>query len=156
MVIKESSDELNPPAAVPTDKIAPRKRRTIADYFALAFATGGVGYFPIAPGTMGSLVGVGLYLSIWTGIDRVLTSNALAKRLTALYVFTPQLACMLVFIFLLTMSGIWAASRVVKALRKKDPSIVCIDEVAGQLIVLLSRPFLLHTWSTFILAFLLF
>src|SRR5260370_10093648 len=112
MVIKESSDELNPTVVVAADKIAPRKRRTIADYFALAFATGGVGYFPIAPGTMGSLVGVGLYLSIWTGIDRVLTSNALAKRLTALYDFTPQLACMLVFIFLLSLPVIWAASPV--------------------------------------------
>ena len=155
-ITKESSDELNPPVAVPTDKIAPRKRRTIADYFALAFATCGVGYFPIAPGTMGSLVGVGLYLSIWTGFDRVLTSNALAKRLTALYVFTPQLACMLVVIFLLTMAGIWAASRVEKALGKKDPSIVVIDEVAGQMIALLSGPFWLHTWWSVISAFLLF
>jgi len=156
MTVKESSDELNPPVAVPTDKIAPRKRRTVADYFALAFATCGVGYFPIAPGTMGSLVGVGLYLSIWTSIDRVLTSNALTKRLTAQYVFTPQLACMLVVIFLLTMAGIWAASRAEKALRKKDPSAVVIDEVAGQMIALLSGPFWLHTRWSVISAFLLF
>jgi phosphatidylglycerophosphatase A len=153
--IKESSDELNPAITIPAAAI-PRKRRTIADYFALAFATCGVGYFPIAPGTMGSLVGVGLYLSIWTGIDRVLTSNALAKRLTAQYVFTPQLACMLVVILLLTMAGIWAASRAEKALREKDPSAVVIDEVAGQMIALLSGPFWLHTWWSVISAFLLF
>ena len=156
MAVKESSDELNQPVAIAADEIAPRTRRTVGDYFALAVATCGVGYFPIAPGTMGSLVGVGLYLSIWAGIDRVLTSNALAKRLSALYVFTPQLALMLVVIFLLTMAGIWAASRVEKALRKKDPSIVVIDEVAGQMIALLSGPFWLHTWWSVISAFLLF
>jgi phosphatidylglycerophosphatase A len=156
MAVKESSDELNAPVVVPADQIAPRKRRPMIDFFALAIATCGVGYCPIAPGTMGSLVGVGLYLSIWSGIDRVLTSNALAKRLTALYVFTPQLAFMLVVIFLLTMAGIWAASRVEQALRRKDPSVVVIDEVAGQMIALLSGPFWLHTWWSVISAFLLF
>jgi phosphatidylglycerophosphatase A len=156
MAVKESSDELNPPVAVAADRIAPRKRRTAGDYFALAIATCGVGYFPIAPGTIGSLVGVGLYLSIWAGVDRVLTSNALAKRLNILYVFTPQLAFMLVVVFVLTMAGIWAASRAEKAVRKKDPSIVVIDEVAGQMIALLSGPFWIHTWWSVITAFLFF
>src|SRR5260370_38494597 len=105
---------------------------------------------------MGLSVRGGLYLSIWSGIDRVLTSKAVAKRLTALYVFSPQLACMLVVIFLLTMGGIWAASRVEKALRKKDPSIVVVDEAAGQMIALLSVPFWLHSWWSVITAFLLF
>jgi phosphatidylglycerophosphatase A len=154
--IKESGDELNPDIAVPANEVTPRTRRTVGDYFALAVATCGVGYFPIGPGTMGSLVGVGLYLSIWSGIDHLLTSNALAKRLSALYVFTPQLAFMLVVIFLLTMAGIWAATRAEKAVRKKDPSIVVIDEVAGQMIALLSGPFWLHTWWSVISAFLLF
>ena len=156
MTVKESSDEFNPPVAVAADKIAPRKRRTVGDYFALAIATWGVGYLPIAPGTVGSLVGVGLYLSIWAGIDGLLTSNALAKKLSALYVFTPQLAFMLVVIFLLTMAGIWAATRAERALRKKDPSIVVVDEVTGQMIALLSGPFWLHTWWSVITAFLLF
>ena len=31
------------------------------DYLALAIATCGVGYLPLAPGTWGSLVGVGVY-----------------------------------------------------------------------------------------------
>lgn len=155
-MLKESSDEFNPAVVVPSGEIAPRQRRTSSDYFALAIATCGVGYFPIAPGTVGSLVGVGLYLSIWAGIDRVLTSNALTKRLSAQYVFTPQLAFMLAVIFLLTMVGMWAATRAEKALRKKDPSAVVIDEVAGQMIALLSGPFWLHTWWSVITAFLLF
>jgi phosphatidylglycerophosphatase A len=105
---------------------------------------------------MGSLVGVGLYLSLWAGSYRVLESNAFGKRLTLLHVWTPQMAFMLVVIFLLTMAGIRAASRVEKALRKKDPSIVVIDEVAGQMIALLSGPFWIHTWWSVISAFLLF
>ncbi|MFS8086841.1 MAG: phosphatidylglycerophosphatase A, partial [Acidobacteriota bacterium] len=154
--IKESSDELNPSAAIPANNIVAPQRRTLGDYFALAVATVGVGYFPIAPGTMGSLVGAGVYLTIWAGIDSILTSNALAKRLTALYVFTPELALMLVVIFLVTMVGIWAATRAEKLVRKKDPSIVVIDEVAGQMIALLSGPFWLHTWWSVLSAFLLF
>ncbi len=105
---------------------------------------------------MGSLVGVGLYLSIWAGVDRVLTTNALAKRLTAVYVFTPQLAFMLVVIFVVTMAGIWAGSRAEKLVKKKDPSIVVIDEVAGQMIALLSGPFWIQTWWSIFTAFLLF
>jgi phosphatidylglycerophosphatase A len=156
MGIKETTDEFNPSVAVPAREIAPRKRMTVRDYLALAIATCGVGYFPIAPGTMGSLAGAGLYLSIWAGVDRLLTSNALAKRLTAVYVFTPQLAFMLVVILVVTMIGIWASTRAEKLLQKKDPSIVVVDEVAGQMIALLSGPFWIHTWWSIFTAFLLF
>ncbi len=156
MTTQESSDELNPDV-VPSAIVAHApKRRTPADFVALAIATCGVGYFPIAPGTMGSLVGVGLYLSIWAAADRVLSANALAKRLTALYVFTPQMAFMLVVIFVVTMAGIWAGSRAEKLVREKDPSIVVVDEVAGQMIALLSGPFWIHTWWSVFTAFLLF
>jgi phosphatidylglycerophosphatase A len=105
---------------------------------------------------MGSLVGVGIYLSLWAGSYRVLESNAFGKRLTLLHVWTPQMAFMLVVIFLVTMAGIWAATRTEKLLQKKDPSIVVIDEVAGQMIALLSGPFWIHTWWSVISAFLLF
>lgn len=142
---------------VAADKIAPPKKpRTPGDYVALAVATVGVGFFPVAPGTLGSMVGVGLYLSVWAGMDRLLTANALARRLSFLYVSTPQLAFMLVVIFFVTMAGIWAASRTERLLKKKDPSVVVIDEVAGQMIALLSGPFWLHTWWSVITAFLLF
>src|SRR2546423_15008452 len=133
MPIKESSDELNPPVAIPVREIAPPKRlRSIGDYLALAISTCGVGYFPIAPGTMGSLVGVGLYLSLWAGSYRVLEANALVKRITLMHIWTPQMAFMLVVIFLVTMAGIWAATTTEKLLQKKDPLIVVNDEVAGQ------------------------
>lgn len=157
MAIKESSDELNPPAiAADTELATPQSARSAKDYVALAIATCGVGYFPIAPGTMGSVVGVGLYLSVFAGAAHILSANAIAKRLTVLYVFTPQLAFMLVVTFVVTMGGIWAATRAEKLLRKQDPSIVVVDEVAGQMIALLSGPFWIHTWWSIFTAFLLF
>jgi phosphatidylglycerophosphatase A len=155
-IVKESSDELNPAVVVPASEISPRQRRTAGDYFALAFSTCGVGYFPIAPGTMGSLVGVGLYLIIWVESFSWLQNRAARGRLNPLYIFTPQMALMLVVIFLVTMAGIWAASRAEKLVRKKDPSIVVIDEVAGQMIALLSGPFWAPTWWSVLTAFILF
>lgn len=156
MPVKESSDELNPAVPNAVDEVAPKTKRTATDYLALGIATCGVGYFPIAPGTLGSLVGVGLYLTIWSGLDQLLTSRALANRLTTVYVFTPLMALMLLVIFVVTMIGIWAASRTEKVQQKKDPSIVVIDEVAGQMIALLSGPFWIQTWWSILSAFILF
>ena len=52
MSVKESSDELNPAVPIAAEKVAPKAKRTATDYLALAIATCGVGYFPIAPGTL--------------------------------------------------------------------------------------------------------
>jgi phosphatidylglycerophosphatase A len=86
----------------------------------------------------------------------LLESLALAKRLDLLYVWTPQMTVMLVAIFLVTMAGIWAASRAESLVQKKDPSVVVVDEVAGQMIALLSGPFWIHTWWSIFTAFILF
>ena len=151
--MKETS-EIDP--VVSPSAATPPRRKTTGDYLALAISTCGVGYFPIAPGTMGSLVGVGLYLSLWAASSSVLETNAFARKLTLLHVWTPQMAFMLVVIFLVTMAGIWAATRAERLFRKEDPSEVVIDEVAGQMIALLSGPFWLHTWWSIFTAFLLF
>jgi phosphatidylglycerophosphatase A len=152
--MKETSEEIG--AVASTNAAALPRRKTAGDYLALAISTCGVGYFPIAPGTMGSLVGVGLYLSLWAASSSVLETNALARKLTLLHVWTPQMAFMLVVIFLVTMAGIWAATRAERLFRKEDPSEVVVDEVAGQMIALLSGPFWLHTWWSVFTAFLLF
>ena len=155
--IKESSDELNPAVAVSSTAIAEGKsRRTFSDYLALAIATVGVGYFPIAPGTLGALVGVGLYLTIWGWLYQILEANAVRGRLNLLYIFTPLLAAMLLVITLLTIAGTWAATRAEKVMQRKDPSAVVIDEVAGQMIALLTGPFWLPTWWSILSAFILF
>ena len=156
MAIKVSSDELNPPVAVAADKIAPSKRRTAGDYFALAIATCGVGYFPVAPGTVGSLVGAAVYVSLWAWIYQLFQAGVLRRGMNFINVFTPQIAFLFVVILFVTMLGIWAASRTERVLQKKDPSIVVIDEVAGQMIALLSWPFLAHSGWTILTAFVFF
>ena len=154
--IKESSDELNPTVAIPATEVPAPKRRSASDYVGLAIATCGVGYLPVAPGTLGALVGVGLYLSVSGWFYGLLEANAQRNGLNLLYVFTPHLAFMLLVAFLTTMLGIWAATRTEKVMQRKDPSIVVIDEVAGQMIALLAGPFWLHTWWSIFSAFLLF
>jgi phosphatidylglycerophosphatase A len=155
--IKESSDELNPAVEVSSKAMTEGKsRRTPGDYLALAIATVGVGYFPIAPGTLGALVGVGLYLTIWGCLYAVLEANAVRGRLNLLYIFTPLMAAMLVVITLVTIAGTWAATRADKVMQRKDPSAVVIDEVAGQMIALLTGPFWLPTWWSVLTAFILF
>jgi len=156
MASKQSNDEFKPDGGMDTATSATPRRKTAVDYFALAVSTCGVGYFPIAPGTMGSLVGVGLYVVIWVESFSWLEARAARGRLNLHYIFTLQMSFMLVIIFLLTMAGIWAASRAEKLVKKKDPSIVVIDEVAGQMIALLSGPFWAPTWWSVLSAFLLF
>jgi phosphatidylglycerophosphatase A len=54
---------------------------------------------------------------------------------------------------IITLVGIPAATLVSRAAAKKDPSIVVIDEVAGQLISLVAVPL---AWKTFLAGFILF
>jgi len=154
MSVKESSDELtiNAPASI----VRPVGERTPKDYFALIIATCGVGYIPLAPGTLGSLVGVGLYLFLWAFGHHIVFAGVEHNRFTQEQVWTAELAGVLVVIFLVTMIGIWAASRAEKLFRRKDPSAVVVDEVAGQMVALLSGPLWLQTWWSIITAFLLF
>ena len=114
MSLKQSSDELNPTVPVPAEAIPAAKRRLGAlDYAALAFATWGVGYLPLMPGTFGSLVGVAVFLLL------------------------SSLLFQVVGVVVITGLGIWAASRTEQILRLKDPGKVVVDEVAGQMIALL-------------------
>lgn len=132
----------------------PRKR-VASDYLALAVATCGVGYMPIAPGTWGSAVGVGLFLLLQFAAARLFAITRLDRmeRLTQSSFF---LAVELVAITLVTLAGIWAASRAEQLLDRKDPGKVVIDEVAGQLIALLPIGLRLNAFPAMIIAFLLF
>ena len=83
---------------------------------AVAIATvGGAGFFPVAPGTVGSAIAVGVYL---------LTDH-----------WPPLWQAALVLA--VTVIGVAAAERTAVALGRKDPGPVVIDEVAGQLTTLL-------------------
>jgi phosphatidylglycerophosphatase A len=142
--------------AISATEVAPPRRHTAGDYLALAIATCGVGYFPIAPGTLGSLVGVGFYLFTFTFAHHVVFANHDETGLTQQQVWTVELTGVLIATFLVTMIGIWAASRAERLLQRKDPSIVVVDEVAGQMIALLSGPLWLHRWWSILSAFVLF
>jgi phosphatidylglycerophosphatase A len=54
---------------------------------------------------------------------------------------------------IVTLIGIRAGTAVARAWKKKDPSQVVIDEVAGQLVALIACP---HTWKPVLAAFILF
>jgi len=83
--------------------------------FAIAIATaGGVGFAPLAPGTFGSLVGVGLFLG-------------LARMGSGLYLLTA---------LALTALGVWAADSAERWFERSDDGRIVIDEVDGQLLAL--------------------
>ena len=84
--------------------------------FAVLLATSlGAGYFPVAPGTAGSAVGIVIYL--------------LTRQWTA-----PEQIGLLAVI---SVVGVWAASEAARHFGRDDPGPVVIDEVAGQLLTLL-------------------
>jgi phosphatidylglycerophosphatase A len=101
------------------------------DYLALAIATCGVGYMPLAPGTFGSLVGVGIFLLL----------PAVAMPLT---------------IMVITFAGIWAGSRTEELSGRKDPGKIVVDEVAGQLTALLPLAFVKWSIMMVMVSFILF
>jgi phosphatidylglycerophosphatase A len=114
-------------------------------HLALAIATGlGLGYLPKAPGTFGSLLGV---LLAW-GLLSVSSARPVGGFLIGVG--------LLVVVSLL---GLWASSRAAAYLQKKDPQIVVVDEVAGQLIAyaaLAIPPVSPLNWQYLLAGFILF
>ena len=139
-------------ATVETRKLQKEKnkQKTAIDYFSLAVTTFGVGYLPFAPGTYGSIVGVGIYL-----LFGLIEANFVVKgwsdaQITAwIHVFN------LVIFVLFCLLGIWAANRATILFQKKDPQEAVVDEVMGQLIVFLFVPFAISWWLV-LAGFLLF
>ena len=157
MSIKESSDELNPPVVTSTAVPNPRAARSAKDYCALAIATCGVGYLPLAPGTFGSLLGIGIYLLIHTYSLQFVNGFFAADSFARFQPLPIIIAVELVVIVSITLLGTWAATRTEQLSGRKDPGKVVIDEVAGQLIALL--PLVPGTdpgWVSVIIAFVLF
>jgi phosphatidylglycerophosphatase A len=124
------------------------------DYLALALATFGVGYIRLAPGTWGSIVGVGLYLLVQFGQYAVWqTGLARGWRIEQLEAWRVQ--SNIFFVLLITAVGIWAAGRAADILNKKDPQQVVVDEIAGQFIALMFVP-LNVSWWLILIGFILF
>jgi phosphatidylglycerophosphatase A len=116
-----------------------QQKRSLKDYLALAIATCGVGYLPLAPGTWGSLVAVGFYLYAARLMGRSIATAAIVEP--------PIFFCgQLIVIVVITVLGIWAASVTERVLLTKDPGKVVVDEVAGQLIALAPLPLMMSLW----------
>lgn len=146
-VVKESSDELNPSVVVTTAFIgrAPRERG-VRDYVALGVATCGVGLIPLAPGTWGSLVGVGLYLAARAAsVQAFLYADGRGWSTPPLE--SVQTTLVLLMLIVITIVGIWAATRCEALLSRKDPGVVVIDEVIGQILTFVFLPVNIGAWA---------
>lgn len=121
-----------------------RSAEPVPDGFALALSTVGVGYLPIAPGTWGSLVGVAIYIS---AVYLAGTYQVLSKPVC----FAITTVAMIV----LSLAAFWSSDRTARMKGGKDPSIVVIDEVLGQLVTFAFIPFTL-SWGPILTGFLLF
>jgi phosphatidylglycerophosphatase A len=75
----------------------------------------GCGLVPLAPGTVGSLGAIPLYLAVRPGGRAAVAATAI----------------------IVTVVGIWAGSVVSGELKKKDPQVIVVDEVAGLLVTML-------------------
>jgi phosphatidylglycerophosphatase A len=92
----------------------------------------GCGLVPRAPGTMGALGAIPLYLLVAQGGRLAVVAAAAA----------------------ITAIGVWASSVVARELGKKDPQIVVIDEVAGMLLTM--TPVAAASWPAVVVGFVAF
>ena len=97
---------------------------------------GPAGYSPVAPGTMGAIIGVLDYLILFWLVGSAFYTHMIAS----------------VLILPLFFLGVWASNQV-EAAWGHDPSKVVIDEFVGQWIALLWVPI---SWQTALAGFVLF
>jgi phosphatidylglycerophosphatase A len=93
--------------------------------------SGPAGYAPLAPGTVGSAVGVLLYILTWRQPFQIQAVVAV----------------------IVVLAGVWAANVAAQHFSRTDPSQVVIDEVAGQFVTFLG---VAVNWPGVVLGFLLF
>jgi phosphatidylglycerophosphatase A len=93
---------------------------TLSDRASEVVATAfGAGYFPFAPGTVGSLVGLALFWPLHLAPP-------------------PVQAAVTVIVYFVSVA---ASTRLARRLGRKDPGVVVVDEVVGMWISLLFLPF---------------
>ena len=112
-----------------------KDRRSLAIWIATGL---GSGYFPLAPGTAGSALGLAL---VFAFRQTSLTPLWLGVSLAA-------------FAGLLFFVGVWSAGKAEKVFGRVDPGQVVIDEVVGQIITFVVTPRV--TWTGLLAGFILF
>ncbi len=113
---------------------------TLTDRLALLWGTGfGTGYSPVVSGTVGTLVGIPLYLALhWFCFGRFAPAVGLALYLAVTAV--------------LFFAGVAAANRLEARFKTKDPSQVTADEVVGYLVAACAiEPTVASVTATFVL-----
>ncbi|MGB7622563.1 MAG: phosphatidylglycerophosphatase A [Terriglobia bacterium] len=114
--------------------------RPMGDRVAIVIATAlGAGYSPIAPGTAGSALSVGLWLVLYRW-----------------YPASLHIPAHLALILALTIVGIWASTRSESWFGEIDPHQTVIDEVVGQQITYLGLLSPAISWKSLALGFFLF
>ena len=139
---------------VPEPESVEVKNKTPIDFLALALATCGVGYLPLAPGTWGSMVGVIVYLLIYAAETRLgiyFLRNSLNAEQISAWIYALNAVLFIGFCLI----GFAASSRTAHILQQKDPQKVVVDEVLGQLLVFMFIPFDVH-WYFVAAGFLFF
>ncbi|MCP4231094.1 MAG: phosphatidylglycerophosphatase A [bacterium] len=115
----------------------PKSKKGFPYKLALFFATCGfTGYFPIAPGTVGTAVAVVFYVLLGWAFG---AGNSLIPVLTTLVISTGI--------------GIWSAGVVERVDEKKDPGKINIDEFAGFFVAVIMLP---HNRVWAVIAFFIF
>jgi phosphatidylglycerophosphatase A len=152
----EKTDPASPAAQDPSEPMSssasaakPQKKPRFALFVATA---GGLGYFPKAPGTFGSLAGVAIYAlvqSFFLPLVTVAPSFGLAT--SAVWIAWTAIPIAIV----LAIFGLWSAERTARFAGHKDPQFVVIDEVSGQHLTYLLSVTLLN-WKYLLLGFILF
>ena len=112
-----------------------KERRSLSMWIATGL---GAGYFPVAPGTAGSAVGLALVIAFrQTSLGPLGLAVSLATCAGLLFAL-----------------GVWSAGKAEKVFGRVDPGPVVIDEVAGQIITFVATP--RTSWIGLIAGFILF
>jgi phosphatidylglycerophosphatase A len=135
-----TSAAFTPRSAESSGEVIPAARRK--PHLALFMATAaGLGYFPKAPGTLGSLAGLLVaLLPLWLLVALGIVSNDHQVRSVSLLggdAFDPFLGYHICAAALIGAVGVWSATRASAYWSQKDPQRVVIDEVSGQHLTLL-------------------
>ncbi len=154
--MKDYDELIHTSATIENAELAKQKpqKKNFLDYFSLAVTTFGVGYLPLAPGTWGSIVGVGIYI-LFANVETNLAFGMISNG-TGDFAITAGFRAFNSVIFLaFCLLGVWASNRATLLFKNKDPQQAVVDEVMGQLLTFLFIPFT-FSWQLILAGFLLF